>query len=312
MTTITAECILKSQSMEPGVKPVSTLLLRYPRIIHSEFMTHRVFSRNAASSRAIPVSRLIQDVLDDPFVPLHWGAEQKGMQADFENDALVPIEVMNRGRDGWEREIKMVDRETAWLHDMRHAVERARVWGQAGYHKQMVNRKLEEFAHITVVCTATDWENFFALRDHPDAEPHIQILAREMRKAIADAETHILQPGEWHLPFVNKSTIEQIEAEDDVRRMEGPLRPALIKRRSLHHSAACCASTSYKTVEGFEMTTQRAMAISDKLIKSSVFHASPFEHQAKSLSPRLPADMERNLKGYVQQRTFIEQSWVPS
>jgi hypothetical protein len=282
MTTISATSILASKHAITGDR-IDTLLLRNPRWIHAEGRTHRLMkigedmeisvptpslmedenlSRNASSSRAIPVEKLIQDVLDDPAVPLFWGKNQKGMQASEECDALVPV-VTAGG-------LKNVRREDAWLLARDYAVGFAQCFAQSGYHKQIVNRLLEPFSHITVVVTATNWSNFLALRDHPDAEPHIQILAREIRKALEGAEVQTLAPGEWHLPFVTDGEHEGVPASDALHGFD--------KLRKL--SVARCASTSYKTVDGFDMTLERAIELHDKLRDHRPMHASPFEHQA--------------------------------
>ena len=74
---IEAKVILDSVS--PAGKRITTLQLKYPRFIHSEFMTHRAFSRNAASSRAIPVLKRLDMMCQDPVIPLEWGLDQSGM-----------------------------------------------------------------------------------------------------------------------------------------------------------------------------------------------------------------------------------------
>jgi hypothetical protein len=261
MTTISAQTILRSRNASRPEKVLSTLLLRYPRPIHGEFMTHRQFSRNASSSRAIPVKKLIQDVLNDPFTPLHWGKNQKGMQADEECNSPVRDSLLPTGT---------IDRENAWAQACISAVNSAKAFADAGYHKQIVNRLLEPFSHITVVVSSTEWSNFLALRDHPDAEPHIAILAREVRKELEREDNiQVIQPGQWHTPFVNDW--------DDITKTDGNWMELAIKK-----SVACCASTSYKTVDGFDMTLERAIDLHDKLIGASPLHASPAEHVAQA------------------------------
>lgn len=271
MTTISAKTILRSRNAAAPQKVLSTLLLRYPRCIHAEFMTHRVFSRNAASSRAIPVAKLIEDVMTDPFIPLHWGANQRGMQAAEECNAIVDT-------FGWGKSRFTADRcrEAAWLEARDNAVMAARAFSDAGYQKQIVNRLLEPFAHITVVVSSTEWSNFLALRDHPDAEPHIAMLAREIRKCLDDESTvQTLQPGEWHLPFVTDFDLDYLyEASGGDESQYDPLLKKL--------AVARCASTSYKTVDGFDMTFERAVALHDKLVSSQPLHASPCEHVAQA------------------------------
>jgi hypothetical protein len=290
LTTISAKTILRSRHSQRPDKVLSTLLLRYPRWIHAEGRTHRLLdigedfeisiptpslmeddnlSRNASSSRAIPVEKLIKDVMDDPAIPLHWGANQKGMQATEECNELVDI-----GPAMMLAHAFTTSREAAWLFQRDQAVKMARAYAQAGYHKQIVNRLLEPFSHITVVVSATEWSNFLALRDHPDAEPHIRILAQEIRKEL-DRKDNIqtLEPGEWHTPFVE---------DDDHQLDQGKWDPAGITQNAIKLSVACCASTSYKTVEGFDMTMERAIALHDKLAGSAPLHASPMEHVAQA------------------------------
>src|SRR5271155_3746289 len=135
--------VIEDSVSQIGRTRLCTLQLRYPRWIHAEFMTHRVFSRNAASSRAIPVKKLVQDVMDDPFVPLFWGKNQKGMQAGEEhNDPVLLDGVPNY----WNFD-EPFSREKAWLIARDRAVEIATALAKAGYHKQLVNRLLEPFTH---------------------------------------------------------------------------------------------------------------------------------------------------------------------
>lgn len=247
MTTISAKSILASRHAVSG-DVLHTLLLRYPRWIHSELLTHRLFSRNAASSRAIPAMKLIEDIIADPALPIIWTRNQKGMQ-------------------GYE-ELSHMEQRTArfcWLRAMNAAIAEARYLMGVGAHKQVVNRLLEPYTHITVVVSATNWTNFLALRDHPAAEPHLQILAKEVRKALESAEIQTLKSGDWHLPFVSDVECQGM-TETDARRL----------------SVARCASTSYKTVDGFDMTLERARQIYADLTASTPPHASPFEHVAQA------------------------------
>jgi thymidylate synthase ThyX len=246
MTTISAKIIADSSAQGSRV---TTMQLRYPRCIHAEFMTHRVFSRNASSSRAIPVKRLIQDVLGDPFIPCHWGKNQKGMQADEECHSLLK---------------DMTTREDAWLSARDNAVAAAQSFNDAGYHKQLVNRLLEPFAHINVVVTSTQWSNFFALRDHPDAEPHIALLAQAMKQALSDSRPTELKHLDWHLPYVS-------EEEQSYLSVDG----------ALAVSVARCARVSYMTHDGQVPNIKEDIDLAQKLLGSTPLHASPAEHQAQ-------------------------------
>lgn len=291
--TISAKVI--ADSISPTYKRLTTLQLRYPRFIHAEFMTHRVFSRNASSSRAVPVERMIQDVIDDPAMPLFWGRNQRGMQAVEECNEPVAVFGVGQGTEH--------SREKAWLLARDKAVEAARAFANAGYHKQIVNRLLEPWLHINVVVTATEWSNFFSLRLHKDAQPEIQELARCIRAAMADSIPMPLQPGEWHLPYTT---------DDDVRMLEDSHPQEVLEYLTIL-SVARCASVSYMTVDGRPMTLDRATAIYAKLVSGEVFHASPFEHQATP--DRVPMggmtwcnpELHGNFVGWVQLRKQIEQ-----
>lgn len=260
--TITAKVI--ADSIADGCPRLTTLQLRYPRFIHAEFMTHRVFSRNASSSRAIPINRVIKDVMDDPAIPIHWGSNQRGMQSV---DELPSGEVL-------------------WLDARDDAVRNAQRLADQGYHKQIVNRILEPLQHINVLVTATEWDNFFALRDHADAQPEIQELARVMRGAMAGSEPMPMNKDWWHIPY---------ELSCD---------PVINWSLSKKLSAARCASVSYKTVDGKDMSVDRALAIFDGLTGDPL-HASPFEHIARP-DPDNGAGC-RNFTGWHQWRSDIEE-----
>lgn len=287
MTTISAKTILRSRNAAAPEKVLSTLLLRYPRWIHAEQKTHRIISlgedelfweestpdlmadknlsRNAGSSRALPVSKLIQDVIDEPAIPLFWGANQPGMQArkELTGTALAVAQEL-------------------WQEAMDNAIRLAQALAAQGAHKQIVNRILEPFSHITVLVSATEWDNFLELRDHEDAEPHIGLLAKEVRKCLdRKDDIQTLHPGEWHLPFTSGDGFE-----------DGT---EITTEAAIKLSVARCASTSYKTVDGFDMTLARATAIYDKLITSKPIHASPAEHVAMA-----DGNMNNGTSGYSE------------
>lgn len=264
MTTISAKIIADSVSPE-GIR-LTTMHLRYPRFIHAEVMTHRVFSRNARSSRAVPAATMIQEVIDDPVIPIHWGKAQKGMQAYEENETPVCIHG------------NTITREAAWLHARDRAVEIAQAFADAGYHKQVVNRLLEPFMHIDTLVTATQWSNFLALRDHHAAEPHIQVLARAVGDAMAASEPEFLQPGQWHLPYLSDEEMTSIWLDEfGGGQAPGMEEEALDFCRKI--SVARCARISYTPFDGngsYEAELKRY----DLLVGEQPIHASPAEHQA--------------------------------
>lgn len=260
--TISAKII--ADSISPDGIRLTTMLLRYPRFVHAEFMTHRVFSRNASSSRAIPVEKMIQAVIDDPAMPIHWGKNQKGMQAAQElsiDEQRVAIR--------------------AWLKGMKKAVETARHLNDLGLHKQIVNRVIEPWAHITVVVTATEWNNFLHLRDHEDAQPEIAELARCVRVELELNDPTPLAYGEWHLPFVTQGDVENVVTYLQKGRITRDM-PSLAERFEIlcKLSTARCARTSYLTHDKQNPLLEDDIALYERLVGSSPLHASPTEHQA--------------------------------
>jgi hypothetical protein len=235
-----------SDSISPARIRLTTLELRYPRWIHSEILTHRMFARNASSSRAIPVEKLIQDALEDPAMPIHWGRNQSGMQA---REELV----------GMGLEIT----RASWLRARDAAVEQARLMAAQRAHKQIVNRILEPFTHIRVVITATEWANFFALRRHADAQPEIKHLADLMWTAMQASKPTSLKPSQWHLPYVETHERETLSLSS-----------------ALKISTARCARVSYRLHDGRASTLEQDMLLYDSLVASNPKHASPAEHQA--------------------------------
>jgi len=256
--TITAKVLADSKHYHTGDR-LTTFEVRYPRFAHAEVMTHRVFSRNASSSRAIPVKKMIEDMRRDPAIPLSWGSNQPGMQAGAEIEESVEVI-----RQDIHRAVVFNKPVSAWLNAMDRAIETAEGFAKSGYHKQIVNRLLEPWAHITVVITSSDYENFFGLRIHKDALPEMQVLAEAMYQARLASAPVTLKRGQWHLPYVHP-------AEHVLRPHPGDL---------LKKSVARCARTSYKLHDGKDPTLAEDAALHDKLMQMTPLHASPAEHQA--------------------------------
>lgn len=245
--TINAQIVADS-TCENGQRIV-TFVLEYPRWIHAEFMTHRVFSRNAASSRAIPIDKMIQKVIDDPAMPVHWGKNQKGMQAE---EQITPDQIHYA--------------QLAWLKARDRAVESAKHLQSLGLHKQIVNRTIENFMNIKVVCTATDYDNFFLLRHHEDAQPEIRKLAECMKEAMHSSVSKFIQAGSWHLPFVTEEELNDSSANSI--------------QKNFIRSAARCARVSYDKVDGGLSDLENDVRIFKQLVCSHPKHSSPLEHQA--------------------------------
>jgi len=257
-----------ADSISPDGVRLTTMQLHYHRYIHSEFMTHRVFSRNASSSRAIPVKTLLKQVRENPMMPIHWGSNKPGMQAGEELE----------GED-------LTSAKHWWIYAAKNAADSAEIMQQLGLHKQVANRLLEPFLAINVVVTATEWSNWFKLRDHKDAQPEIQELARCMKKCMDDSTPRQLVIGTWHLPYVSDEEINTW-IDDDIGIYDQAI------EQGLRSSAARCARVSYLnhdktgcTIEGdnklFNMLATRPYddGKGHVLEEGDPVHLSPLEHQ---------------------------------
>ena len=253
--TISAKIL--AYSISPSGQKIVSWELEYPRFIHGEFMTHRLFSRNAASSRAIPVKSMIAAVIANPASPVHWGKNQPGMQAKEE---LEPYEMAH---------VMLLWEEAAY-----EAAMSAQAMDLMGAHKQLVNRILEPFQTMKTVMTATCMDNFFWLRNHEDAQPEIKELARLMWEALQASTPVQLEPGDWHVPYFGNG---QWYAKRD----EMPLADALAI------SSSCCAQVSYRRLDD---TLEKAQMIYQRLVESEPVHASPFEHQATPIKDTVYAN----------------------
>lgn len=240
-----------------GKKRLTSLVLKYPRFIHAELMTHRAFSRSASSSRAIPVRRIIEGILDDPAFFVHIGKNQPGMQASEEVDE--PFRVAFK-------------REWETLAEIN--AEYSRRWSELyGIHKQVANRNLEPWMHMTTIVTATDFDNHRTLRYHKDAQPEYRHLAEMWHRAMDEAleantpvvrRANRLSAEGWHLPFIL-----------DAEREKSDEFPILLAKSS----AARSARVSYANHDGSNPVIEKDLGLFADLMASEPLHASPAEHQ---------------------------------
>jgi thymidylate synthase ThyX len=248
-------------------KRITTFVCTFPRFILPEFNTHRVFSRNAASSRAIPVKKFIDQVINNPAEPIFWGKDQSGMQSFSElspSDIPVAKEIWNQARD------KMI-----------HC---AKEMMSIGVHKQIVNRLLEPWFKVTVIVTATEFDNFFKLRCHKNAQPEIQDLAIKMRDCLKDSTPKKINFGDWHVPFGDRYVDEKLSIQD-----------------KLKICVARCARVSYLNFDGI-IDHKKDYDLHDKLAEEG--HWSPFEHCASPTSN--PWNYSGNFVGWHQYRKSFE------
>ena len=241
--TIKADIVL--DSVNPHGHRITTFRLKYPRFIHSEFLTHRDFSRNAASSRAVPIWDSVKLVWKDMAMPIHWGKKKRGMQADGE----IGRKRREVAKFVWSFTGMLVSVMVLFLYML-------------GLHKQVANRMLEPWTHIEVIMTTTKLANWFTLRDHPDAQPEIQHLAYLMRKALEQSVPQQLTWNQWHAPYV----------EPDLFKKFGI-------RAALRISASCCAQVSFRKLDA---SLDKANNLVKRFLENDVVHASPFEHAAQA------------------------------
>lgn len=231
-----------ADSISPDGIRITTMHLRYWRPIHSELMTHKDLSRNARSSRAVPVMTLLQEEIFTP----QFGMNKPGMQSEI----LASPELQEKWATEWQN-LAQVTRD------------QVQAWHEEGMHKQWANRPLEWFGWIDVLVTATHWANFYALRISEYAQPEFDALARLMQHEQRRSTPVLLQPGQWHLPYI-------MDWEADGRWGLEPL---------LAMSTARCARLSYTPFDGVG-DVNAELARFEKLVVSRPVHASPAEHQA--------------------------------
>lgn len=257
-----------ADSISPDGVRLTTLEVTFPRIVLAEFNTHRTFSRNSASSRAIPVEKMINMVEDNPYIPTHWGKNQKGMQAEVElsKDEQIVAAL-------W------------WLGARDKAVESTKALLAVGVHKQITNRLLEPFMWHTVIVTASEFSNFFNLRCNPMAHPEIKLAAELMRDAMNASTPTALDYGQWHTPLVSDEEAAQILEEEELRGWT-TCDHNMVARVSVGR----CARVSYLTHDG-KRDPVEDVKLADRLLEAG--HMSPFEHVARPLSDEDLDDADR-------------------
>jgi hypothetical protein len=293
--------ILASSKSETGAIAVSFYLM-YPRFIHSEMMTHKDFSRSAASSRAIPVKKMLSQVWNQPAMPVYWGANIPGMQAKTE-------------LKGWKRHVAV----NLWMMAGKVACIFAWFLTKLNLHKQLANRILEPWQLMHVTLTTAKLANFFNLRIHPDAQPEICYLAEMMRLQYKGTPVRILKQGEWHLPWIDFTDVSAAKEFALIARMH--VNDILIRA-----SAARCARSSYATFDGVR-SLEKDMQLYDRLIVNKPVHASPAEHQVTPDTKQVMLyrfsnfeeeqtktvwefpEMHGNMTGWVQHRKQIPEHY---
>lgn len=335
------EAKIVADSLAPNGERLTTLLLTFPRIVHAELLTHRLFSRNAASSRAVPVKKMIESVRNNMFVPLAFQKSHIGMQGSeyFEHTELVQARQL-------------------WIESAELALQQAEKMEKVGITKQLINRVLEPYQYYQVLLSSTEFENFFNLRcpqysfnnkifkskkdvlveiagvlgesdfnnlddyhqwaaiNKGQSEIHMMALAEAMYDALQESTPKILKEYEWHIPFYDKI--------DQSKLFQGQMMVQSNRHQKAAYLDACikisvgmCARTSYTTVgDEKDFDYKKQIDLHDRLIASG--HASPTEHVARVMSDDeyksfFNSELNKegfgwckNFKGFIQYRYLLE------
>jgi hypothetical protein len=270
-------------SISQAGKQLITWEIEYPRLILAELNTHRELSRNSFSSRAVPFMKMIEQ-LDGK--PVRFGANQAGMQ-DKGDDLATEVDV--GAAMGFAHSFKVTP-HAAWALAKEATIRFAKAFADAGYHKQVYNRLMEATQMQKTVLSATQVDNFFWLRDDDAADPTIRELARVMREAKDASEPVVLEPGHWHLPYVDFFFDEDYVQEFFIVNGEDTQSVTLVQ--AIKISCARCAAVSYRN-EGYDLA--KSLEVYDRLVGSDRKHASAFEHQATPMN----LDKVNNISEYL-------------
>lgn len=291
---IKSEIVADSVCAETG-KRLTTFVIEYPRFILAELNTHRMLGKNSSSSRAIPINTILKAILTNPAMPVHWGKNKSGMQADGELSKF-------RQKLG----------KAAWVAGAYLAVSVSWVLSKIGTHKQVANRVTEPYQWMRTVITGTEWENLWWLRNHPDAQPEFKALVEMMQREYESVEPKVLSKGEWHTPFYRDgfwSAVEGGEVDKYGYKLE----------EALKISVSCAAQTSFRRNDD---TLEKAVRIYGMLnigSETEPMHASPAEHQGTPMGKDIEliefgvtakhkqlGYMSGNLAGWIQFRQLFQ------
>lgn len=267
---MTAKIIL--DSINSHGDRLTTMEVTFHRFVLAEFNTHRAFSRNSASNRAIPVRKQLERVKNDLVFPVEYPAEKPGMQGGAHLDGVA----LELAQDLWKTARQnAIDEVEAYLDSTED--------GESRLHKSVVNRILEPFMMHTVVVSSTEWENFFDQRCSPLAQPEIRYVAEKMREALRESEPRMLERFDWHTPYIQPDEFSELNVTDRIK-----------------VSTARCARVSYLTHDGVR-DIDKDLELFDRLVSAEPPHWSPLEHVARPIAA--PDDIAKgNFKGWEQLR----------
>lgn len=247
----------------------TTFEVEFPRYILSEYNTHRQLSKNAASTRAIPILRQLELIESSPAMPIYYGKNQAGMSAKEELD-----------EESKQKCISIID-------EMRlFCIAKVKELHDLGLHKQHAGRYVEAWQTVKGVISGTEWANFYWLRDHDAAQPEIEALAKKMKEVYDTSTPQILQAGEYHLPYVDTDFVEINGVRKQLFFLTNDGSYNLSDNISLEDaikvSCARCAAVSYRNEDyGLE----KCLQLYERLVGDERKHASALEHAAQVMEP---------------------------
>lgn len=267
---MTITCKIIAHSITESGQEIITGEWVYPRIVLAEINTHRVFSRNSASSRAIPVTKMNDSIRSDIARPVRFGKANPGMQDAGDHDALINGYTPHE----W------------WDLAIYSAIQFSQAFDEAGYAKQVCNRLTEAGSHMKTVVTSTDFDNWDWLRDHDAADPTIAAVARAWTEARKDSKPVVLEPGEWHTPYYQDGFWSPCFDVNETGEEITTDKYRFTLDQALAISSSCCAQVSFRTTDD---SLEKAMRVKAQLIKDNATHGSPFEHQATPIESARPS-----------------------
>lgn len=341
---ISARVVQDSKNIETGNR-ITSIVVTMPRFILAELNTHRLFSKNSASSRAKPFKSVVKTLTSEGglFIPIAFMKDHSGMQG---SEYFKEGETGTESKDVFLKRLKDIYRVLPYTkevsdEDMDHIGEELikmsatpnQLWQigfsniltfaitlhSMGVSKQITNRLLEPFSWHDVLITSTEWDNFIALRNHPDAEIHIIELANVVLNALNDSTPVELKPGEYHMPYNNN--VDDSEVEKLIS-TNPSFKDYTLSQAKIAIATARAARISYKTFDG-TINYESDLNLYTRLVVSKPIHASPTEHIAKAMSKEEASDKYykvengvkqegwcRNFRGFIQHRVDIDQDTV--
>lgn len=296
-----ATVIAHSKSSVTG-KEIITFEVEFWRGILAEVNTHKMLSKNASSSRAIPVPTMLKQVRENPAMPVRFGAANTGMQDKGVHNNHVEIEMGTIYEIG--------SPEYIWEQSALISSDIAEAFHKAGYAKQVCNRLIEPYQMVKMVITATELNNLWWLRDHEMADPSFADLVRKMRAAMQASTPTVLKPGEWHVPYYNSGYWKP-----STQLLSMPPKTADAFGHTLEHalviSASCCAQVSYRKLDD---TIEKARGVVARLNlqgeePDQPVHASPLEHQGTPISESIGDDYSFDGSGLIINDPHDTDSW---